>query len=237
MRAPHPQPGAQDAGHTPYTWHKALPSWPSSRVFLGVLLPLLGLSFEAGHTQGAWKAFPDLWDLQTACKDAPSSWLSPSRSPKSMSRPGRKQLPLSPLPLPPHHRSTCSRRVTPPSRPAAALEAKAGVLRLLPRRRVSVSAAEGVRGRGGLMGGNRGLLCVPSSCFQLHGCGGRTGQVNERNAWESGSRGWWGPQQIGELMLFLKWAHTGLGQEAPCGNSGLGLWVVLSEKLEIHLFM
>ena len=148
MRAPHPQPGAQDAGHTPYTWHKALSSWPSSRVLLGVLLPLLGLSFEAGHTWGAWKAFPDLWDLQTACKDAPSSWLSPSRSPKSTSRPGRKQLPLSQLPLPPHHRSICNRRVTPPSRPAAALEAKAGVPRPLPRRRVSVCQRLREAGRG-----------------------------------------------------------------------------------------
>ena len=126
------------AGHTPYTLHKAQPPGPSSCVPLGVLLPLLGLSFEAGHTQGAWKAFPSLWNLQTACKDTPSSSLYPSRSPKSTSRPGRKQLPLSQLPLPPHHRSTCSQRVTPPSRQAAALEAKAGVLRLLPRRRVSV---------------------------------------------------------------------------------------------------
>lgn len=141
------------AGHTPYTLHKAQPPGPSSRVPLGVLLPLLGLSFEAGHMQGAWKAFPSLWDPQTACKDTRSSSLSPSRSPKSTSRPGRKQLPLSQLPLPPHHRSTCSRRVTPPSRPAAALEAKAGVLRLLPRRRVSVcqwlreSEGEGADGR------------------------------------------------------------------------------------------
>ena len=152
------------AGHTPYTLHKALPSWPSSRVPLCVLLPLLGLSFEAGHSQGAWKAFPNLWDLQTACKDAFSSWLSPSRSPKSMSRPGRKQLPLSQLPPPPPRRSTCSRRVTPPSRPAAALEAKAGVLCLLPRRRVSVCQwlRESERG---LMGGHKGPFVYAEQLF------------------------------------------------------------------------
>ena len=36
--------------------------------------------------------------------------------------------------------------------------------------------------------------------------------------------------------FILKRAHVGLSQESPRGNSGLGLWVVLSEKLEIHLF-
>ena len=50
-------------------------------------------------------------------------------------------------------------------------------------------------------------------------------------------REWWGLQQIGERTFVLKWAHVGLSQESPRGNSGLGLWVVLSEKLEIHLFM
>lgn len=54
-----------------------------------------------------------------------------------MSHPGRRQRLLSQLPLPRRPRSTCSRRATLRSRPAAVLEARAEAPRHLLRRRVS----------------------------------------------------------------------------------------------------
>lgn len=55
--------------------------------------------------------------------------------------------------------------------------------------------------------GGKGPVCLEQLC-RLLACSGTAGQGNGRESW--GQVETW---TIGELALFLKWAHVGLSQE------------------------